>query len=314
MNHHDYAHRFRITCADRVLDLSEGAKVMGIVNTTPDSFYDGGALQGKTGGVDVDRAQEQALAMVREGATIIDVGGESSRPGAEKISAASEIERTVPIIARLRQCSDVFISIDTYKAEVAEAALKAGADIVNDISGFTFDSELPAMCRKYSAPVVLMHTPVTPEAMQWSTATHSGNDDIIAKVSGFLANSIAIAEHHAIENIIIDPGFGFGKSVAENFQLLRELSMLHKLGRPILVGVSRKSFLGHAITLPGGEMPPPADRLAATITAQSVALQQGAAILRVHDVPAAMQCIRVMENLDDLRSLTHHRSDVSFKD
>jgi len=313
MNHHCHASRFRITCADRVLDLSEGAKIMGIVNTTPDSFYDGGALQGEAGRVDVERALEQALAMVREGAAIVDVGGESSRPGAEKISAAAEIERTAPLIARLRQCSDVLISIDTYKAEVAEAALKAGADMVNDISGFTFDRELPAMCRKYQAPVVLMHTPVAPEAMQWSTATHSGNDNIIARVSRFLANSIAIAEAHAIENIIIDPGFGFGKSVAENFQLLRELHLLHELGRPILVGVSRKSFLGHAITQSDGEISPPAERLAATIAAQSVALQQGAAILRVHDVSAAMQCLRVMENICDLRSLNPHRSDVSFK-
>jgi dihydropteroate synthase len=307
------ANRMRINCADRVLDLSEGAKIMGILNTTPDSFYDGGALLGDGGGIDLDQAVELALAMVRDGASIIDIGGESSRPGAEKISAAEEIERTVPLITRLRKSCDVLISIDTYKAEVAEQALKAGADMVNDISGFTFDPVLPLICRKYQAAVILMHTPVTPKAMRWSTATHSGNDDIITRVSRFLANSIALAEQHSIENIIIDPGFGFGKSVAENFRLLGHLNALCKLGRPILAGVSRKSFLGHAITAPGEETPPPAERLAASIAAETIALMQGASILRVHDVQAAVQSVRVMENIRELRPSNPHRSDVSFK-
>ncbi|MEI6638687.1 MAG: dihydropteroate synthase [Chlorobium sp.] len=303
----------QITCANRVLDLSGGAKIMGILNTTPDSFYDGGALQGDAGHVDIDRSLDHALAMLRDGASIIDIGGESSRPGAEKISAAAEIERTVPLIARLRQCSDVLISIDTYKAEVAAEALKAGADMVNDISGFTFDPELPLVCRKYQAAVVLMHTPVMPGLMQWSTLTNSGADDIIARVSRFLANSIALAEHHSIENIIIDPGFGFGKSVAENFQLLRHMNSLCELGRPVLVGLSRKSFLGHAITAPGEETPPPAERLSATIAAETIALIQGTSILRVHDVQAAMQCLRVVESIRELRPSNPHRSDVSFK-
>lgn len=303
----------QINCTGRVLDFSEGAKIMGILNTTPDSFYDGGALQGDTGGVDLDRAVELALAMVRDGASIIDIGGESSRPGAEKISAAAEIERTVPLITRLRRCCDAIISIDTYKAEVAEQALKAGADMVNDISGFTFDQALPLICQKYQAAVVLMHTPVAPNAMQWSTATHSGEDDIITRVSTFLANSIALAEQHSIENIIIDPGFGFGKSVAENFRLLGHLNTLCDLGRAILVGVSRKSFLGHAIAAPGEETPPPADRLAVTIAAETIALMQGASILRVHDVQAAMQGVRVMANILNLEPLNPHRSDVSFQ-
>jgi len=291
------ADRFALTCADKTLELGGEAKIMGIVNTTPDSFYDGGSLQANAGGVNLDRALEQAMAMVCDGASIIDIGGESSRPGAETISAEEEIKRTVPLIARLRTSSDVLISIDTYKAEVAEAALRAGANIVNDISGFTFDSHLPAVCRRYRAAVVLMHAPIKPELMRWSTATSSGEDDILERVIRSLANSISIAEQHGIEQCIVDPGFGFGKSVAENFRLLGHLQRLHELGRPLLVGLSRKSFLGHAITDAGEPTAPPSERLAATIAANTVALMQGAAILRVHDVQAAMHCVRVVENI-----------------
>ena len=267
---------------------------MGIVNTTPDSFYDGGVLHQGCGGVDLDRALDQAFAMIAAGASIIDVGGESSRPGAEKVSVGEEIERTVPLIALLRQRSDVMVSIDTYKAEVAEAALQAGADMVNDISGFTFDRDLPAVCRKYRAAVVLMHTAVRPESMQWSTASEQGGEDIVTRVGRFLARSIALAEEYSIEEIMIDPGFGFGKSVAENFQLLDQLDSLLALGRPILAGLSRKSFLGHAITPSGGETPPPSERLAATIAAQTIALMRGATMLRVHDVAAAAACAAII--------------------
>lgn len=283
-----------INCAGRLLDLSGGAVIMGILNTTPDSFYDGGALHAGSGGVDLDRALACAIGMIRAGASIIDIGGESSRPGAEKISEAEEIARTAPLIALLRQKNDILISIDTYKAEVAEAALQAGANIVNDISGFTFDARLPAICRKYRAGVVLMHTPVKPESMQWSTGTEPGGVDIVERVRLSLARSIALAEEHGIEGIVIDPGFGFGKSVEENFRLLDQLDALLDLGHPVLAGLSRKSFLGHAITLPDGVMPPPSERLAATIAAQTIALMRGASILRVHDVQAATQSAAII--------------------
>jgi dihydropteroate synthase len=285
-----------LNCAGRRLDLSGGAVIMGILNTTPDSFYDGGALHSgsDSGGVDLERALDCALGMIGAGASIIDIGGESSRPGAEKISEQEEIARTAPLIALLRQRSDILISIDTYKAGVAEAALQAGAHMVNDISGFTFDRQLPAICRKYQAGVVLMHTPIKPESMQWSTGTESGGKDIVTRVRLFLARSIAVAEEHGIEEIVIDPGFGFGKSVEENFRLLDQLDSLLPLGRPILAGVSRKSFLGHAITPPGGVMVPPSDRLPATIAAQTIALMRGATILRVHDVQAATQCAAIV--------------------
>ena len=287
--------RFQLNCAGKVLDLSAGPKIMGILNTTPDSFYDGGVLQGNSEALDLDRALDYALTMILTGASMIDIGGESSRPGAEKISEREEIGRTVPLIALLRQKTDVLISIDTYKGEVAEAALKAGAHIVNDISGFTFDHHLPAICRKYRAGVILMHTPVKPESMQWSTVTASGEEDIMTRVRSFLAHSIEVAEKHLIEDIIIDPGFGFGKSVEENFRLLDQLGSLLALGRPILAGVSRKSFLGHAITPPAGQTPPPSERLAATIAAQTIALMHGTSILRVHDVGAAAQCASVVK-------------------
>jgi len=287
--------RFIVNCTDRVLDLCEGPKVMGILNTTPDSFYDGGGLQGETSGVDLDRALDQALAMIRDGASIIDIGGESSRPGADKISSNEEIERTAPLIALLRRNSDVLISIDTWKADVAEEALRVGANIVNDISGFTFDPHLPAICRRYKAAVILMHTPLIPELMQWSTGTKPGEEDILSRVSSFLAESIALAEGHSIDNIIIDPGFGFGKSVQENFRLLAMLGSLHRLGRPILAGLSRKSFLGHVITAPGEKTATPAERLTATIAADTIALMHGANILRVHDVQAAVQSLRVVD-------------------
>ena len=276
-----------------LIDFSAGPLIMGILNTTPDSFYDGGVFAG-SGGVDLDRALDHALVMIGEGASIIDIGGESSRPGADKVSAREEIERTVPLIALLRQKTDILISIDTFKAEVAEEALRAGAHIVNDISGFTFDRNLPAVCGKYQAAVVLMHTPVRPESMQWSTAAEAGEEDIVTRVSRILSRSIALAEEYSIEDIIVDPGFGFGKSVAENFQLLDQLGSLLALGRPILAGVSRKSFLGHAITPPGGETPPPSERLAATIAAQTIALMRGASILRVHDVAQAAECAAIV--------------------
>ena len=290
--------RFRINCSGKILDLSEGPKIMGILNTTPDSFYDGGSFQKDSNNPDLEQALAHALTMIRDGASIIDIGGESTRPGAIKIPAEEEIARTIPLITLLRQKTEILISIDTSKAEVAEKALQAGAHIVNDISGFTFDPALPHVCKKYQAAVILMHTPAEPAAMQWSTLTESGSEEILAKIRNSLLRSIALAEKHAIEDIIIDPGFGFGKSVEENFCLLGRLRELHCLQRPILAGLSRKSFLGHAISSPGGEISPPDERLPATIAADTIALMNGATILRVHDVAAATQGMLVFNAMN----------------
>jgi dihydropteroate synthase len=281
---------FLLDCAGLALDLRDGPKIMGILNTTPDSFYDGGSFHSGALEPDLDRALEHALTMLREGASVIDIGGESTRPGAEKISAEEEIRRTVPLIRMLRKKTGVILSIDTYKAEVARKALEAGANIVNDISGFTFDPQLPEVCGRFGAAAVLMHTPVTPQEMHWSTRTRSSEGDIVQRVTGFLAASIARAKAHGVVGLIIDPGFGFGKSVEENFSLLDRLRELDVLETPVLVGVSRKSFLGQAVAGQGEPVPPPSERLAATIASQTIALLNGAALIRAHDVAAAVQC------------------------
>lgn len=285
---------YLLNCSGRLLDLRSSAAVMGIVNLTPDSFSDGGMFQEPGGRADLSRAVEYALSMVRDGALIIDIGGESTRPGASRVSADEEIRRTIPFISLLRKKSEVLISIDTYKSEVAEAALDAGAEIVNDISGFTFDRNLPSICRKYHAAAILMHTPITPDSMKWSTQTHSAGSDVTGTVTKFLQKAVASAEHAGIDDIIVDPGFGFGKSVNENFRLLGSISQLLELERPLLAGVSRKSFLGHAIRKNGEPEPPPAARYDATAAAQTIALMHGAAIIRTHDVRAAFHAISIV--------------------
>ena len=280
--------RFRLNCAGATLDLSARPAIMGIVNLTPDSFFDGGSY-GKTGeSAQLERALESALGMTRAGVEIIDVGGESTRPGAEPVGTEEEMQRTTPFIELLRRHSDVIISIDTWKSEVAEAALRAGANIVNDISGFTFDPNMPEVCSRHRSGVVLMHTPAKPDQLRWSYNTGAEHDEVMSLVTRFLRHSIDVAKEHGIEAIIVDPGLGFGKTVEENYRLLARLDELHDLGCPVLAGVSRKSFLGQAIRKSGEEVPPPSERLSATISANTIALLHGADILRVHDVqPAA---------------------------
>jgi len=287
------SNRYRLDCAGRTLDLSTPA-IMGVLNLTPDSFFDGGAY-GSTGNrAQLERALESALSMVEEGAEIIDVGGESTRPGADPVSAEEEVRRTVPLIERLRQQSDVLISIDTYKAEVADKALRAGANIVNDISGFSFDQAMPEVCARHRSGVVLMHTPARPGSLRWSQETGAENEEAMSRVTGFLRRSVELATSHGIESIVIDPGLGFGKSVEENYRLLARLDELHELGWPVLAGLSRKSFLGQAIKRAGEEAPPPSERLFATISANTIALMNGANILRVHDVKAAVEARAVV--------------------
>lgn len=281
-------------CRNGTLDFSAGAKVMGILNTTPDSFHDGGTLT-RGGAVDLEQALGRARRMLEEGADIIDVGGESSRPGAEVVSVEEEILRTEPLIRRLRRESDALISIDTYKAEVAEAALEAGADIVNDISGFSFDGRMADVCRRHGAAAVLMHTTSRPADMQWSTRTREGGEDIVRSVTEFLREALRRAEAAGLTETVLDPGFGFGKSVGENFELLRRLPELKALGRPVLVGLSRKSFLGRAAAGGDAEAQPTEERLPATLAAETLALQAGADIIRAHDIREAKACVRVFE-------------------
>ncbi len=276
---------YRLQCRDRELDLTGRAKIMGILNTTPDSFFDGGAFRSNAQNVTIDLAVERALEMTGEGADIIDIGGESTKPGATNVTAEEELRRTSPVIRELRRQSDVLISIDTYKADVAEQALLAGAQIVNDISGFSFDPAIAEVCRRHNAAAVLMHTTGHPEELKWSHQTETAGTDMLIRVKNGLLYCLKNAEKHGVRNIILDPGFGFGKSVSENYELLRRFRDLHDLERPLLAGLSRKSFLGKALQQHHDQpLPPPDNRLTATIAANMVAAINGANILRVHDI------------------------------
>jgi dihydropteroate synthase len=247
--------------------------IMGILNTTPDSFSDGGKS------FDPGRAFDNAMQMAADGADIIDIGGESTRPGAALISADAELERVMPVIERLAGELRCPISVDTWKSAVAAAALVAGAEIVNDISGFTFDPLMAAVVAEHGAGVVLMHTRGTPENMQQDT----GYSDMMAEISAALLGSLSVARAAGIASdcIAIDPGIGFGKDVAGNMELVRRLGELSGFGLPILVGPSRKGFIGTVLGRTAAD-----DRLFGTAAVVALSVSHGAAILRVHDVRA----------------------------
>lgn len=300
---------YRIQCRDQELDLTGQAKIMGIVNTTPDSFFDGGTFPAGSRKAEIDLAVERALKMIEEGADIIDIGGESTKPGARKVDAEEELRRTLPVIHELRRQSDILISIDTYKASVAEQAILAGAKIINDISGFSFDSNMAEICCRHHTAAILMHTTSRPDSMKWSHQTKAGTTDILARVKNALFCSLRNAQKQGIRNIILDPGFGFGKSVSENHVLLRQFRDLQVLEHPLLAGLSRKSFLGKALQKhPDQPVPPPANRLTATIAANTIAVINGANILRVHDIKEAVETVavtaRVTEQETDLKGLS----------
>ncbi|MEA2067764.1 MAG: dihydropteroate synthase [Verrucomicrobiota bacterium] len=271
-------------CRGRTLKLGERTLVMGILNTTPDSFSDGGDFS------DPSAAVEYALEMVAQGADIIDIGGESSRPGAEPVSVSDEIKRTVPILGKIREHSDIPISIDTMKAKVAFQALEAGADIINDISAFEADASMAGVAAETGAGVVLMHMKGTPQTMQ-NDPTY-GN--VANEVRSYLRARMDFAVRHGVarDRMVIDPGFGFGKTVGHNLALLRELPGLAECCRPILVGASRKSFVGHVT---GRKHP--ADRLAGSLGVAAWAVAGGAHILRVHDVIETCDVCRIADTL-----------------
>jgi dihydropteroate synthase len=261
------------------LDFTRRTLIMGIVNVTPDSFYDGGRR------FDVGQAVAHGLALAASGADIIDIGGESSRPGADPVSAGDELARVIPVIENLRKQSAVPISIDTYKAQVASAALDAGADIVNDISALRFDSAMTSVIAQEKVPVILMHMRGTPRTMQ----AEPRYQDVVREVRDFLAAQLyeAMDAGVAPQAIVIDPGIGFGKNLEHNLQLLRGLPALAALGQPVLVGVSRKAFIGKILNLE------PDQRLEGSLAAAVAAVLAGANILRVHDVAesAKVACI-----------------------
>lgn len=255
---------------------------MGILNVTPDSFYDGGRF------FNPQKAVEHALRMVDEGADIIDVGGESTRPGAQPVSIDEELKRVIPVIEALTKKISIPISIDTYKACVAEEAIKAGATIINDISGLRFDPEMAYIASKYSVPVVLMHIKGTPKDMQ----KNPHYEALIPEIIEYLRESIIMAKQAGVDEnmIIIDPGIGFGKLPEHNLQIIKNLREFCYLGKPILIGVSRKSFIGKVLNEPS-----PDKRLEGTAAAVTASILNGANIVRVHDVGFMSKIVKVAD-------------------
>ncbi|CAG0957958.1 dihydropteroate synthase [Methylophilaceae bacterium] len=252
---------------------------MGIVNVTPDSFSDGGKYES------AEKAVEHALQLVAEGADILDIGGESTRPGAMPVSLEDELERVVPVIERLSKVAGVPLSIDTYKPEVMRAAIAAGADIVNDVRALQEPGALEIVAGS-NAGACLMHMQGTPQTMQ----VDPQYDDVVATVNTFLAQRLAAAEAAGIvrERIVLDPGFGFGKKTEHNLQLLQQLDKTLQIGRPLLVGLSRKSVLGQ---ITGGDVDV---RLHASLAASVISTMKGARIVRVHDVKATVDALKVV--------------------
>lgn len=263
------------------LNLTKKIAVMGVLNLTPDSFYDGGKY--KTEREILGRAEQ----MIKEGADIIDIGGESTRPGAEKISCEEELKRTIPYIQKIANLFNVPVSIDTYKARVAKEAIEAGAQMVNDISGLRFDGEMARTVAFYRVPVVLMHIKGTPRDMQINPCYDSLMDEIISYLRESLERAISAGVNE--EKIIVDPGIGFGKTAEHNLFILKKLNELKVLGRPILIGVSRKSFIGKVLGVPVEE------RLPGSLAATCMAVLQGARIVRSHDIKETRQAVDLIE-------------------
>jgi len=272
---------FSWPCRTGRLIIGRRTLIMGILNVTPDSFSDPGEY------FDSGQAVEHGLAMVEEGADIIDIGGESSRPGAEPVSLDEERKRVIPVIKKVRAASNIPISIDTQKSAVALEALAAGADIVNDISAFRYDPDMARVVAEAKVPLVLMHMRGTPKTMQ----NEPSYDDLIAEITAFFNERMETAISAGIEKdmIALDPGFGFGKSVQHNLELISRLGEFRGLGQPILLGTSRKSTIGKILNLPVEE------RLEGTAATVAAGILNGADIVRVHDVKAMVRTARVSD-------------------
>ncbi|MGC8714651.1 MAG: dihydropteroate synthase [Leptodesmis sp.] len=270
------------TLRNRTFNWGERTYLMGILNVTPDSFSDGGQFN------TLDRALDQARYLINSGADILDIGGQSTRPQATEISVNEELERTIPVIQALRQETDIPISIDTTRSQVAQQAIAAGADIVNDISGATYDPEMLPVVAQLGIPIILMHIRGTPQTMQKLTDYQDLLGEILAWLQQRIAAAIAAGINPA--KIAIDPGIGFAKTYAQNLELLRQTAAFQRLGCPILVGPSRKSFIGHIL-----DQPDPQQRVWGTAAACCAAIAGGADILRVHDVRAMYDVCRVAD-------------------
>ena len=270
--------------ADRTIDFADSALIMGVLNVTPDSFSDAGKF------FDREKAIAHALEMAAQGAAILDIGGESTRPGSDSVPEDEELRRVIPVIERICSTADTLISIDTAKANVARAALNAGASIINDISGGRADDSMMPLAAESGAAFIIMHMQGTPRTMQ--QAPHY--DDVVAEVGEFFRQQYTRAIECGVDPMAIafDPGIGFGKTLEHNLELLRNLPRLRIDDRPLVVGVSRKSFLGKVIN--SQEM---ADRIAPTIAMTALLCERGADVLRVHDVKPNADALRVTEAL-----------------
>jgi dihydropteroate synthase len=290
---------FQWNLASRSLELGKRTLIMAVVNVTPDSFSDGGRF------LDRDKALEQAIRLLEEGADIIDIGGESTRPGARvsadasstpAVTAEEELKRVIPVIAALRRKNpEAVISIDTYKASVARAAVNAGAEIVNDVSGFRWDPEMREILARMRCGAVLMHMRGRPE--EWRNMPPP--EDVVTLVKRELKQwaDAAMATGVAREHMVLDPGFGFGKSFDQNYPLIAGCSELQALGLPLIAGTSRKSFIGR--TLGGESKTPPGERLFGAIATETALILKGAHVIRTHDVKASLQAARVADAILD---------------
>ena len=276
----DSAKKNSLKIAGKIFSAGEKPLIMGILNTTPDSFYDGGKY------LNAGKAVERALQMIAEGASIIDLGGMSTRPGSEEADTEEEIKRTIPVIKEIKRQSDVVISIDTYRSRVAEKAIDAGADIINDISGLVLDSEMIKTVSSTKAYIVIMHMKGTPKDMQINPVYK----DVTEEIYSFLYTQANSAIKSGIEKdrIIIDPGIGFGKTVEDNYTILKNIEEFKSLNMPILIGASRKSFIGKVLNLL------PEERLEGSLAVASYCAVKGVDILRVHDVKETLRAVKVI--------------------
>ena len=270
-----------IPCGRHLLELGSRTLIMGVVNVTPDSFSDGSP--------NTDTVVAHALRLAADGADLLDIGGESTRPGAQPVPQDEELERVLPVIQALASRARIPLSIDTSKAVVARAALEAGAHLVNDVTALRGDPAMSSVIAQHHAPVILMHMAGTPQTMQRAPRY----DDVAAEVCAFLSEAMTRAAAHGIdrERILLDPGIGFGKALEHNLALIAQLASLASLGRPLVIGPSRKSFLGQLTGRPVEE------RVWGTAAAVAIAAWQGVAIVRVHDVAAMRDVVRVVDAL-----------------
>jgi|SRR5580765_130873 dihydropteroate synthase len=282
---------FQLKLRSGNLTLGKRTLVMGVLNVTPDSFSDGGAF------LRAKNAVQQALAMQHQGADIIDIGAASSRPGSAEISIGQELGRLLPVLEALRGRLNIPISVDTQKAAVVEVSLGAGAEILNDISGLRRDPRIAEVAAKYNAPLILMHMRGTPRTMQKGPFAR----DVIKDVVSGLRKSIAIARKHGVERsqIVIDPGIGFGKSFDQNYELLAKLPLIAKLGYPLMVGTSRKGFLGATLAR-DGKPAASGERIWGTAASVTASILNGAHIVRVHDVAEMKQIALVTDCLANI--------------